>query len=270
MTRTILFYGDSATRGYGVGRDLRFAALIANDIRARATSEWQFSVGASSSDFSPYRKRLIVELERSRPEVLVCQCPVGPACYLPKFPAWVRAAMTVRHRFFKRLRKRYMTAEMRTDDTRTDHESMYEGRWLSQLYGWQPSNWPLVGPLWRARVRRYPTIATVDLEGYVKRMLRLREEARTRGTRKTLFIGLIPVAEDICPGYLSRAPLWCAALRTALDEPGDHSRFVDVFAPLLEQGLDRMLLKDRIHLTAEGHRLAASLIGPVLEPLLVT
>ena len=267
MPRTILFFGDSATRGYGVGRELRFAERVATDL---AAMPWRFTVAASSSDFAVYRKRLIAELEGVRPEVLVCQCPVGPACFFPRFPPWARAVIAVRQRVFERLTDRYVDRELHEHGAagRTRHESLYEGRYLDRLHRWQPSNWPVVGRVWRARVSRYPTIPKLTCEGYVGRMQRLQGDARERGVRRLLFVGLLPVAESVCPGYFARVPLWCVALRAALDDPSTGCRFLDVFGPLHAVSIDRLLLRDRVHLSPEGHRLLANLVRPALEPLL--
>jgi len=265
----VLFFGDSATRGYGVGRERRYATLVGERVRGRTEGAWDFAVGATLSDFRAFRERLGIELGRVQPEVLVCQCPVGPACSSPRFPPWARAIMAVEHRLVARLAERYVSDELREDGDRTRQESLYEGRWLTRLHRWRPSNWPVFGPLWKARASRYPPVHKVTVEGYVDRMRRLRAIGRERGAQRFLFVGLIPVADDVCVGYLSRAPAWCAAVRSALDEPHDGSRFVDVFTPLLEAGLDRVLLNDRVHLSVEGHRVAAGLVGPALEPLLV-
>ena len=85
MNKRVLFFGDSATRGYGVGRERRFATLVADEARGRGGTPWEFSVAATTSDFRAFRERLGIELGRVRPEVLVCQCPVGPACSYPRF-----------------------------------------------------------------------------------------------------------------------------------------------------------------------------------------
>ncbi|MGH7899062.1 MAG: hypothetical protein ACREQQ_13995, partial [Candidatus Binatia bacterium] len=61
---------------------------------------------------------------------------------------------------------------------------------------------------------------------------------------------------------------WCAALGTAFDRPESACRFVDVFPACLEIGIDRLLLRDGIHFTEEGHRAVARTIVPTLRPLL--
>lgn len=263
-----LFFGDSATRGYGVGRDGRFAALVETAVRARSGAGWTFEVESARSDFRVFRSRLEVALEQVRPLLLVCQCPVGPACFFPRFPRWARAVMAIENRLFAWLTDARVASELRRADGRTRHEALYEGRYLDRLMRWQPSNWPLVGPLWRARVVRYPTIPKVTCEGYVRRMVELRDRARKAGVRQTLFLGLLPVAEDVCPGYRERVPGWCAELRRALDDAEQGSSFVDVHAALRDVPLGTLLLKDRVHLSEEGHRRVAALVAPVLEPLL--
>ncbi len=264
---TILFFGDSATRGYGVGRELRFPALVAAELAARSKIPLTFDVGAARSDFRDFRSRFESELTRVRPLVLVCQCPVGPACFFPRFPASVRTLLALEKKIFDRMTDRFVESEIRGGE-RTRHDALYEGRYLDRVNRWKPSNWPIIGPLWRARVRRYPTVAKITCEGYVERMVRLRDQARAGGVREILFLGLLPVFEDVCPGYDSRAPAWCAALRRALDVADAGSAFLDVHATLGTADLNRLLLRDRIHLSVHGHREVARLVVPALEPLL--
>jgi lysophospholipase L1-like esterase len=265
---TVLFFGDSVTRGYGVGREGRFAALVETGLHGRSGAIWAFEVASATSDFRVFRTRLEVELEQIRPVVLVCQCPIGPACFFPRFPRWARSIMAIENRLLARLTAAHVESELRGGDGRTRHEALYEGRYLDRVMRWQPSNWPLVGRLWRARVTRYPTIPKLTCERYVRRMAELRDRAREAGVRQTLFLGLLPIAEDVCPGYRERAPGWCAELRRVLDGPGRSSRFLDVYAVLRDGPLGALLLKDRVHLSEEGHRRVAALVAPALEPLL--
>jgi lysophospholipase L1-like esterase len=268
--RTVLFFGDSVTRGYGVGRERRFAALVAERLRERSASRWTFDVAATSSDFAVYGKHLDVHLRRHRPEVLVCQCPGGPACFFPRFPGWTRRLIALEQRLFERLTERYIEAEVRGhgEGGRSRRESLYEGLYLDRLHRWQPSNWPIVGRWWRARASRYPSVPKVTCAEYLDRMRRVADQVRERGVPSTLFIGLLPMAEDVCPGYRGRARGWCAELKHALDAPERGSHFLDVLAALGDGDFDRLLLGDRIHLSAEGHRAVATLVAPALAPLL--
>jgi hypothetical protein len=266
----VLFFGDSATRGYGVGREARFATLVEKELDGRPAERWSFEVESTVSDFRRLRSRLDAALERVRPLVLVCQCPVGPACFQARFPWWVRSLIGLQNRLSARTRDTLIASELRAagEDGRTRHDSLYEGRYLDRVHRRRLSNWPVVGRLWRARASRYPTVEKLSCAGYVERMLDLRERARAAGVREALFIGLLPVADDVCPGYGERAPRWCSELRLALDEDEKGSRFLDVLAPLEHVPRDRLLLEDRVHLSAEGHRAVAQIVTSALEPLL--
>jgi hypothetical protein len=243
-------------------------ALVESALRTSGSDGWVFEVAAAATDFRDYRKRLDPELMRVRPRVLVCQCPGGPSCPTPSFPRWARALMTIERRLLARLIDAHVATEVRSDPDRTRHDARYEGRYLDRVSRWEPSNWPVVGPIWRTRVSRYLAVPKLTCEGYVQRILDLRERARTAGVRQVLFIGLLPIAEDVCPGHRVRAPGWCAALRGALDDPENGSRFLDIHGALADLPLDRLLLKDRTHLSEDGHRRVAALVAPVLAPLL--
>ena len=270
MPRTVLFFGDSATRGYGVGRERRYAALVAAELASRWNGQWTFEVEATASDFRTYRTRFATHLERVHPAVVVCQCPVGPACFFPRFPLWVRPLMAVRRRTFSWLKDRYIRNELRGDASgdRTYRDSLYEGHWLNRLHRWRPSRWPVVGPWWTARARQLPPIPKITSARYLERMRALVDDAQARGVRQVLVLGPIPVAEDICPGYFVRVAAWSLELRAAFDTPERGVRFLDLFAALRDIPSERLLLRDRIHPSPEGHREVARLLTPTLEPLL--
>ncbi|MGH7899744.1 MAG: SGNH/GDSL hydrolase family protein, partial [Candidatus Binatia bacterium] len=214
MERTVLFFGDSITRGYGVGRERCFATLVADELGARSASSWKFEVVTGWSSFPSYRQRLQPGLKRVQPEILVLQCPSGPACYFPRFPAPVRGYMRIQKRLLAWLTGRYVQSEIRREPAggRTSYDALYDGRFLDRLHGWRPSHWPVVGPWWRRRAETYPPIPKVSREGYLKRIQHLVDDARAHGVRETVLIGLLPMTEDVCPGYLARARQWCAAL----------------------------------------------------------
>ena len=79
MTRTVLFFGDSNTRGYGVGREMRFAAQIEAALAPVVGDRWRFVASGASSDFREIRVRLHGAVAKYQPDVLVWQCPTGPA-----------------------------------------------------------------------------------------------------------------------------------------------------------------------------------------------
>src|SRR5262245_50156655 len=97
--RTILFFGDSDTRGYGVGRQARFATLVEAAL-AEQEGGWRCEVAQAPSSFRSFAKRIDAALAKHAPDIVVWQCPTGPAAYVIRYPAWIRAIAAVHNRGF--------------------------------------------------------------------------------------------------------------------------------------------------------------------------
>src|SRR5688572_27292090 len=98
--QTILFFGDSITRGFGVGRQARFAALLETAFRARGHDRWRVAVAYGRSYGPMYIEGLERAMQRHRPQVLVCQCPIGALLLWPQYPLWIRSLQRLFGYFF--------------------------------------------------------------------------------------------------------------------------------------------------------------------------
>ena len=86
MIRTVLFFGDSNTRGYGVGRERRYTSLVEKALGPTVGSEWRFVVTGTESDFRLISERLERAVATNSPDVVVWQIPTGPCSYFPRWP----------------------------------------------------------------------------------------------------------------------------------------------------------------------------------------
>src|SRR4051794_38595735 len=102
MMRTVLFFGDSNTRGYGVGRALRYPALVETALRADGV-DWRFATATTASDFRLIPARLDTAISAFDPAIIVWTCPTGPLAYYVREPEWYRR---LRRRFRPWLRRR--------------------------------------------------------------------------------------------------------------------------------------------------------------------
>ena len=74
MTRTILFFGNSLTAGYGIGAGLAFPALLQAQLDAEALPYRAINAGRSGDTSSSGRARLAETLARHpRPDVFVLE-----------------------------------------------------------------------------------------------------------------------------------------------------------------------------------------------------
>lgn len=266
MPPTILFYGDSQTRGYGVGRQRRFAALVEAGLAERGNG-WRCAVTFAPSDFRSFANRLDDGLAEHVPDIVVWQCPTGPAAYSIGYPAWFNRIAALHNRAFEWWRERHISADMRAGDgERTRYEALYEGMYLDQVYDRRPSRWFGVRQLRRLLVARYGTCVKATRERYLELASEARDRLRARTQVPILFLGLFPLDDEYWPGYLDRASEWNRHLAQLLDRPDLGCSFVDVF-PILDAGLDGVLVSDGQHLSVEGHRRVAALLLPTIEML---
>lgn len=263
MPRSLLFFGDSNTRGYGVGRERRFASLVTQAIDEAAPGEWTAAVAHAESDFRAFRPRLEAALDRHAPELLVIQCPTGPASWFVAVPPWFRRARRPLERLLEWREQRLVARELRRAPQRypSARDARYDGLYLERLHRLEPRKWwgfrNLNGPL----ARRYGLEVKATLERYLDRMLDLRARVRAKTDAEIVCIGLLSADERIYPGYRARVAEWTPRLAAALDDPAARSSFVDPTAAL-GWNVDEILLRDGTHLSREGHRrVAAALIS---------
>jgi lysophospholipase L1-like esterase len=265
VTKTLLFFGDSNTRGYGVGRERRFASRVARAIDEATPGDWTAAVAYAESDFRAFRPRLEAALERHAPGLLVLQCPTGPACWFVAVPGWLRVARRPLERLFEWRSQRLVARELRRDPARypTPHDARYDGLYLDRLYRFEPRKWPGLRELNAPLARRYGLEVKATLDRYLDRMLDLRARVRARTDADIVFLGLLPADERIYPGYPARVAEWTPRLAAALDDPAARSSFVDPVGAL-GWNTDAVLLRDGTHLSGEGHRLVSGALAPVL------
>jgi lysophospholipase L1-like esterase len=271
MTRTVLFFGDSNTRGYGVGRAGRYAALVEAELRADGIGDWQFALEYAVSDFRVIPGRLEAAVATHVPRVIVWQCPTGPASFFVNYPRWIAAPRALYHRLLERLQERYIRADVRADPTRqrSRYDALYEGRYLDTLHRWKPWHVPGALALRRHVARRHGVIAKTTGERYVRRICRLRDATLAQMPASILFLGLLPLSDEYYTGYTQRAKEWGAALAAVLHEPAASRFYLDVHEPLTRNGTERLLLRDGTHLSPEGHRRLAGIVAPRLRELML-
>ncbi len=263
MSKTILFFGDSNTRGYGVGRSARYATL-AN--AALSDSAWHFQVGHAESDFHAIPGRIANAVTRHRPQIIVWQCPTGPASFFVDYPARIVRLRAAYHQLLGRLEERYVSSEV--EDGRSRYDAVYEGRFLNRVHLWKPWHLPGAMRVRRWLARRYGTIAKTTGDRYVELMCRVRDQVRAKSSAPILFLGLLPMDDDYYPGFAQRAHAWGAKLTKVLDAPAAGYHYLDVHPPLTRDGMRGLLLRDGTHLSVDGHRRLAALVIPRLRELM--
>ena len=265
MARSLLFFGDSNTRGYGVGRERRFASLVARAIDEAAPGEWTAAVAHAESDFRAFRPRLEGALDRHATRLLVLQCPTGPASWFVAVPPWLRRARRPLERLLEWREQRLVARELRRHPDRypSTHDARYDGLYLDHLYRLEPRKWWGLRNLNEPLARRYGLEVKATLERYLDRMLDLRSRVRAKTDAEIVCLGLLSADERIYPGYRARVAEWTRSLAAALDDPAARSSFVD---PTVALGWNRdeILLRDGTHLSAEGHRRVAAALTPSL------
>jgi lysophospholipase L1-like esterase len=271
MARTVLFFGDSNTRGYGVGRQRRYAALIEAALAPALGSTWSFAVSVADSDFRVISERLDAAVAKHRPRILVWQLPTGPAAYFVRYPTWLQAIRTVFNTFFEGKRARAMRADVARGGGETQRplrEALYEGRYIDGLYRWRPSAWPLMRYANGFLAARHGLVVKATRERYLELVDRRRDQLRQRPDLTILFLGLLPHNDCMYPGFGARVTAWDADLRALLHRPDEACFFLELYAPLMDGGADGCLLHDGTHMSLAGHRRVAELVGPPLLALI--
>jgi lysophospholipase L1-like esterase len=270
MSRTVLFFGDSNTRGYGAGRERSFAKVIAGALPAPLAAAWRVASAGADSDFRAIPPRLDAALAKHRPAILVCQCPTGPLAYFVQYPPWLARIRGVYNAFFQWRRERGITADLRRrpPDQRTRREALYDGRYVDTLYRWRPASWPITRHANRILAARYGLVVKATRERYLELMARQRDRIRAQTSAVVLFLGPFPHDESFYPGFGARVRAWSEDLAALLHRPAEGSTYLDVYRPLTVESPGRYLLRDGAHLTAEGHRRVAHLILPTLVALM--
>ena len=269
MTRTVLFFGDSNTRGYGVGREMRFAAQIEAALAPIVGDRWGFIVSGTSSDFREIRDRLHGAVAKYQPDVLVWQIPTGPAAYFVEYPAWLRPIRAVYNYGFKWRKEWGIRREQRRamPERSSRRDVMYDGRYVDAVYRMRPATWPITRHANGWLAARYGLHVKATLERYLELMARHRDQLRRETDALLVFLGLVPHNDDLYPGFGARVKAWTPELRRLLHQPDEGSMYVDLY-PALAEHPTRHLLHDGAHLAVSGHRRVAELVVPVLQPLL--
>ena len=270
--RTVLFFGDSNTRGYGVGRARRYATLVENALAPEMGSAWRFAAAGASSDFKDIRERLYPAMDKHRPDILVWQCPTGPAAYFVQYPPWLRPIRTVYNTFFKWQRQWRIQRDVARgggEVLRSRREAISEGLYVDALYRWRPASWTLTRNVNGLIARRYGTFVKATKERYLELMDRHRSRLRETSGAPVLFLGLLPHSDHFYPGFCERALAWGRDLEALLHDPARDSYYLELCAPLLQDGgVARHLLRDGAHMSPAGHERVAALVTPVLGELM--
>jgi len=270
VTRTILFFGDSNARGYGVGRERRYTVLIEAELRARGESSWRVAFAGASSDFRVIPARLDAAVAKHQPDILAWQLPSGPAVYPIRYPSWLRTLRALYNSFFEWLRERHIRADiarMGGPDRRPRDEAMFEGLYVASLYRWRPASWPITRHANRWLAARYGLAVKATRERYLEIVAHHRERLRAQTGARLLLFGLMPHSDDFYPGYCARALAWSRDLADLLDRPAEGSHYLDV-SPSLVPITASVVMNDGAHLAAEGHRRVAALLLPRLVELM--
>lgn len=269
MTRTVLFFGDSNTRGYGTGRERRYAALVEAALAPTTGAGWRFVVRGADSDFHAIAERLHGAVAKYQPDVVVWQCPTGPAAYFVQYPPWLRPIRAAYNAMFKWRRERGIrTEQARADAARSSrHDVLYDGRYVDSLYRWRPASWPITRHANALLARRYGVFVKATRERYLELMARHRDRLRADSRARLLFLGLVPHDDAFYPGFGARVTEWSPHLAALLHHPEDGAVYVDLYATLADHPR-RHLLHDGAHLAPDGHRKVADLVVPALVPLM--
>ncbi len=270
MSRTVLIFGDSNTRGHGVGLERRYGALLDADLRAATGGEWRVAVAHAASNLRAISDRFDRAIAKYAPTIIVWQCPTGPASYFVDYPPWIQTLQAVHNWFFRRIRERYIRADIQADHerNRTRRDAVYESRYLHDLYSWRLSRLSPMRRLQRVLAARYGTIVKTTKERFVERVCQMGDRLRAQAGAPILFLGLLPLSDDYYYGYGPRTMEWDAALAAALHRPDAGQVFLEVRGPLTRDGGAGLLLNDGTHLSPAGHRLLADAVLPTLLQLI--
>ena len=272
MIRTVLFFGDSNTRGYGVGRERRFSSLVEKALAPTIGSAWRFVVTGTQSDFRMIPERLEKAVLANQPDIVVWQIPTGPCAYFPRYPTWLRPLRVA----YEALFERWLEFKIRGDVARRGgvvgesarHEALYEGLYLDQVYRWRPSAWPGTRHVNGWLAARYGLEVKATRERYLELVVRYSDRMRALSDARQLILGLLLHSDDMFPGYCKRALAWGRDLDGLLHQPERGRFYLELCAPLMQAGAARNLLHDGTHLSVDGHRCVADLVTPLLQSLL--
>ncbi|MBI3767198.1 MAG: SGNH/GDSL hydrolase family protein [Deltaproteobacteria bacterium] len=269
VTRTILFFGDSNTRGYGVGREHRYAAHVEAALAPAMGADWRFAVSGADSDFRVIPERLYRAVAKHRPDILVWQCPTGPAAHFVQYPPWLRPLRAAYNTLFRWRRELGIRVEqVRAEPALSSRRDvLYDGLYVDALYRWRPAAWPGTRHVNGWLAARYGVVVKATRERYLELIERHRERLRVESGARLLFLGLVPHSDYMYPGYGARVTAWSRDLAALLHHPEDGSVYVDLYTPLAAHPR-RHLLHDGAHLAADGHRRVAELVIPALLPLM--
>lgn len=270
MTRTVLFFGDSNTRGFGLMPQHRYAAVLERSLEGVPAGQWQFVVVAAASDLRTMGGKLEAALTRHRPDVLVVQCPTGPASYFIKYPPWLNLLRSLPARHLRWRKERAIAAELEEDQThrRTRRDVLLDGHYVDSVYRFRLGKWAALRALREAAGRRYGVVVKATGARYLERMLQMRAMARAAVEGPILFFGLLPVSDSLYPGYHQRAREWNAELAKHLPDSAQRCSYVDVMEPLAALPSGDLLLSDESHFNVDGHRRIAALLLPELRRLI--
>lgn len=270
MSRTVLFFGDSNTRGFGVGREARFATLLQNRVAGVTGGDWRFEVGSCASHIPLIHERLSAAIDKYRPDLLFLHCPGGPLVPMIDYPAWVRGPQRMHRLLLRWIESLYKYADRRQlgdGVDRSEREVLYEGLYLNPTHLWKPSSAPLLRDLRRIVVSRLPTTGVIRLERYLDRLSELYALVRSKSSAPVTFYGVFPLRPDYYPGFNERVQSWTAPIAERLASLEGSPQYVDVSA-LFAVPAETLLLRDGTHLSPVGHRRVADLLAPALRTAL--
>lgn len=270
MAFTALFFGTSNTRGFGVLPEHRYAAVLERSLQCTLDGRWQFVVATSPGDLGVFGEKLAAALTRHRPDLVVVQCPTSPASYSINYPRWLNALRGLHARRLRWHKERAIAAEIDGDPSRqrTRRDALREGLYLDPVYSLRLGRWAAVRRLRAAAVRRYGLIVNMTGEQYVDSILRLRRTVRASTQAPTLFWGLLPLSENLYPGYHQRARDWSSELAKHVPDEARRCYFVDVMGALAAVSSRELLLNDETHLSISGHGRVADVLLPELRCLI--
>ncbi len=269
VMRTLLFFGDSNTRGFGVGREHRYAANVEAALSPTMGTRWRFVVSTAVSDLRVIPEHLFGAVTKHRPDILVWQCPTGPLAYFPRYPEWMRPLRAAHEAMFTWQQERNVRREQRRAPADRDsrRDVLYDGHFVDALSRWRPAAWPATRRIYGWAASRYGLIVKATRERYLGFMAEHRDRLRAETDAHLLFIGPVPHSDYMYPGYGERVLAWSPDLARLLHRPSEGSVYVDVYERLAAHPR-RHLLSDGTHLDSDGHSQLGAIVVSALTPLM--
>ena len=248
----------------------RYAAILESMLAPTLGGRWRFAVASSPSDLRVIGEKLESALEQYRPDALMLNCPTGPASFFINYPRWMNLLRSMPARFLEWRKESAVALEIRNDSRRerTRRDVLREGRFIDSVYRSRLSSWPALRRLRAHAGRRYGVVVKTTSERYVERLLGFRTIARDHMQGPILFVGVIPLSDNLYPGFHQRAHEWNRELNKHLPDTAQRCFFIDVMEELAVMPSSRLLLNDETHLSIEGHRRFAELLLPELRRLI--